>query len=899
MNLPYMCGRKERQKQSAYMGRNSLHPCTILTFLAFLSGGCSLAYEVLYMRLLTTAFGDIFYVNAALLSTFLAGIAIGSRYARTLKGWLPLFEITTGLYALLFPAFIQWLVQQEVMVLITSHPPLTVLATMVSITLPGLFIGFSIPLFSLYMKQYGAGKPAFSHVYAVYNIGAVLSVITVEFFLVRMFGIKLSLSFTGGINILIGSLLLYTGLARPAVILPAPRPFPSRVVTALALASFASAVFQLVVLKTSHHFFYPARENFSLTLAVILAGIALGTYGAARFRTSFETCLLWAAFSIAVIYSNFHPLLRLYHFVAPIVEYSPPWNSACTCAFLCIFGLFPMAALGAMVPALMRREGEVAGEAGFLLFVSGLANAAGYLAYVFAGHPLLPGGALIAVLLGLLLTAASITTGLKFSRSQRVLALLTLAAIAIIPFIWQERYFYLARWFKRVSRDDRITIFKSNSDSATLIRTRRGLEWISYNGHLSINVLMEGKVNSAEMVSGIIPALCSPGFDRALVFGLGAGITSGTMASIYRKTDVVDLNRAFYRMLPELAYANLDMAGNRSVSIHITDGRAFLAGKSGIYDAILNTAESPDYFAAQKLYTVEFYRAVAKALKPGGVFCTWVSTPEMSEDGVMLVLSALRKSFRYCDIYLMRNSYCQITCSNSPLKPRLFSTIPARGELKKRLTEAMPGFNLDEYFNDILIGMDIFTHFTPQVSRENTDDFPSLEFLSLRELRHGRRDRDIISQNALLFNIDVVKEDDPRDPARMARRARAIEEAGIHYFYDYYIPILSQNRQLFEYFLQGKAESLLLMERSPAEALRILEQAEGLNSRSAVTSNLMGRAKMARGDYDGAVQCFKKALRLQPAAQDTHAYLERALRLSAEKNKPREQQEPSRPGVTI
>ena len=53
----------------------------VLMTLALPSGCCGLAYEVLYIRALTTLLGDTLYVHAALLSTFLVGIGLGARLA--------------------------------------------------------------------------------------------------------------------------------------------------------------------------------------------------------------------------------------------------------------------------------------------------------------------------------------------------------------------------------------------------------------------------------------------------------------------------------------------------------------------------------------------------------------------------------------------------------------------------------------------------------------------------------------------------------------------------------------------------------------------------------------------------------------------------------------------------
>ena len=49
----------------------------LLPVLAVASGWCGIAYELLYSRLLTTYLGDMFHVNAAILTSFLLGIGVG------------------------------------------------------------------------------------------------------------------------------------------------------------------------------------------------------------------------------------------------------------------------------------------------------------------------------------------------------------------------------------------------------------------------------------------------------------------------------------------------------------------------------------------------------------------------------------------------------------------------------------------------------------------------------------------------------------------------------------------------------------------------------------------------------------------------------------------------------
>ncbi|MHC9544581.1 MAG: hypothetical protein AB9903_34115 [Vulcanimicrobiota bacterium] len=780
---------------SESLSRDGAFHFYLLSVLALFSGACALAYEVLFMRALSTALGDMYYVNAALLSTFLIGMAIGSRQAWRATGALPFLQIGTGLFAFLLPGMIQWLSAQRVIAPITASPLLTVIATALAVILPSLLIGFSVPLFSAYAKCFRSSGSSFQGIYTAYNLGAVLSILVVELCLVRHFGISSSLFILGGVNVVVGAALLLMRLSPPRQETCAEKLFSWEIILALFMASLCSAVFQMFFMKLCYHVFSPQRENFAVALSVILAGVFIGSAIASRIKIPFRYCLLGAVLTMALLYCNFHPLQKLYLSTLPLVQDSVLLALAHKMAFAVFFALLPMTFFGALIPALMYSENDVARESGALLFISGVANAIGYLLYVFVGHPFMSGGVLL-VAIGTVLLISTLLIKEKWSVIQISAGMVCVVALLVLSWVWQDRFFYLSPWVDKTDRDDEVKIFKSGGDSATLIRTVGDLEWISYNGHVSIVVRKNGRINAAEMISGVIPALYAPRHEKALVIGLGTGISSGVVSTLFQSTDVVDLNRAFFLMLPEVSYANFNIAQNRSVSLCHTDGRAFLIGKEGVYDAILNTAEAPDYFAAYKLYTVEFYQRAAKALKSDGVFCTWLSTSEMSEEGVVLVLSALRKSFTYFDLTLLKDSYCQITCSNQPLHVRKLSEAAACKSLERELSNSIPGFQPDEYFDDIRISENPFVNYHPIVRRENTDDYPALEFCAAKKVFRNVREGDIFCQNQSLFNIDVVKKGRGDDAARLARRALAVERAGSEYFRSSFIPLLESDENL-------------------------------------------------------------------------------------------------------
>lgn len=763
----------------------------LLMLLAFLSGCCALAYEVLYLRALTTLLGDMLHVHAALLSTFLIGIGLGAKVAhRWLRG-LWLLEALTGLYALTFPLMAQWFSGLPVMIAVTGSPSLTILTTAASLSLPSLMIGFSIPLFSAYLKAMTGERQTFQYMYAVYNLGAFFSVLTVELLLVRAWGVRFSLAAVGTVNLMNAVALLTMRAAPTRVTQVAPRHFTRRVVFALALASVVSAVFQVFVLKLSYLLFSPHRENFAVAVSVTLLGIFLGALLAARTRIRFETCLLLFPLLVGGIYASWVPLVHTHQWLASLAQRAELLILLEKLAVLCLFALGPMILFGAMLPALMRSEQEVAGESGHLLFVSSLANAAGYLLYVLVGHPLLPTHALLALLAGSALVSSVLATDLSWSRVQRGLALAGVALVAVAVVLWREPNFYLAQAIDGIDPEDEIVTFKSGSDNVTLVR-RPEFEWISYNGQASIHPQLGGFPRLGESLSGVIPALSAPRTGRALVLGFGAGITAGTTSLLFEQTDVVEINAAFYEMMPHMASVNLDIEHNPTVTLHLADARAFLIGKEGQYDAIVNAVSAPTYFSASKIYTVEFYQRAKRALKPDGIFATWLAVPDMSEEGLLLVLSALHRTFRYCDLNLMHTAYYTTTCSDQPIRVRRFSDLAPDPRIIGLLRGILRIFDPDELFEDIRISENLFDHFEPQVLRENTDDHPVLEFVLVRNLQRHIMGSEVFLEHQELFNIDPARLHEGPDASRLFRRAALFARFDRRYYERNFVPLMER-----------------------------------------------------------------------------------------------------------
>src|SRR5207249_3764098 len=149
-----------------------------------------ISYEILYGRILSNFIGDQFAVSASVLITFLAGIGFGSLYAHRLWRWLWLIEALVGLSGVIFAigaGRFGPLVSSAVIVRGGLEESLFVCILLLCV--PAFLIGCSLPLFSGYLERVGS-KRAFHKAYSVYNFGAALTVLIVEFWLLRFLGIR-------------------------------------------------------------------------------------------------------------------------------------------------------------------------------------------------------------------------------------------------------------------------------------------------------------------------------------------------------------------------------------------------------------------------------------------------------------------------------------------------------------------------------------------------------------------------------------------------------------------------------------------------------------------------------------------------------------------------------------
>ena len=714
----------------------------LIPLLALVSGMCGLAYELIYARLLTTYLGDMFHVGAAILASFLVGIALGSFLAHRLFRYLWLIELSIGVYAASVAfCFSTFSVQiQQSWLPVTSGNPSALIGLVCAVLItPALLVGFSVPIFSIFKHGYAPAhkqRRAFGVVYGFYNAGAAACVLLVEFLVLRAIGIVGSLYLVSCMNLVAGLVLLRIP-PPPLTETPVDAVGPEGTQLRLALAalfvvSVMSGVYYMFIYKLTETLFGPFHENFALVLSLAMVGIATGTVIADRRPRPFSRWLVGGAIWLAASFIAVGPMIHIWASLNGTLGVLGWPSTALKALVLAAIVGIPFSVFGGTVPCLLREFRWRRSSAGITLGVSGLGNAAGYLIMVLWLYASFSDRIIASAICVLVLGA-----GLMLSRARGELrgAWVSGSAVLAVFFAWPTTLLHFGyddylssnslRKAKRLYTD--YTVHRKFDSQLTLLRDETDSEVLIINGYKSLVSSAGGHTNLRELAYGITPALYSAKREHALVLGVGTGITAGATASVYEHTTAVEINPSVVELLAHFRRHNLALHENPNVDIVLDDGLNALLHGATLYDAILNTVTTPLYFASSKLYTRDFFRMVSHRLAPGGVYAMWFDT-RVTQRGAAIIFQTLKEVFSNCHMTFLTKDYTQFLCANSPLRARDPSAI----EWSEELRELFDAWGLGVEIPDVLSALVFSEHKlfeTDWNAPVNTFDRPVLEFL--------------------------------------------------------------------------------------------------------------------------------------------------------------------------
>lgn len=696
--------------------------------LLFGSGSCALVYQTAWFRELRLIFGASTAASAAVLAVFMAGLGIGGIYfgkrADRSKNPLAMYanlELAVAVAAAITPGFV-WLADAAYIasggISTLGNTGALLFRLVLSVIVLGpatLLMGGTLPAAAKAVERASDGaRKSVAALYGFNTFGAVAGAIAANFFLVEVFGVRMTLWLACLVNLLVG--VIGRSLSRSPEVEHEPTPEEA---DALALeaardareareaaaatdgtatplaakfppaaAAITGATFMLMELiwyRMLSPILGGSSYTFGLILAVALIGIGLGSAVYARMRlrptlaTFAATCAL-EALVIIIPYALGDRIALLAWLLRPM---SVTGFGASVLAWSVVASIvvLPTAIIsGAQFPMLIGLYGRGDTRVGRDIGSAYLANTIGAIVGSIAGGfgllPLLsaPSCWQMVVVLLLLTSGAALVLDvrvrgrwtLRRSASRAAVA----AAIAAIILLgsegptafWRHSGIGAGRADRRLENLSTAAVLAfERSQQNALLWEEDGLESVV---GLSLGegyaFIVNGKSDGhsiidapTQVMSGVLGALLHPNPKRSLVVGLGTGSTAGWLAVLptMEKVDVVELEPSILRVARDCAPVNRDVMNNPKVTTQLGDARETLRTTREKYDVIFSEPSNPYRAGISSMYTQEFYRAASERLLPGGLFVQWMQAYEVDGWAVATTINTVRTVFAYSSLW--------------------------------------------------------------------------------------------------------------------------------------------------------------------------------------------------------------------------------------------------------
>jgi len=675
----------------------------VLCGVLFLSGTGALIFETLWLRLSGLAFGNSTWAAALILSSFMAGLALGNALAASsrIRRWRPLhFYVVLELFVAFFGCTIVFglpvlgdLMRPVWQTLWDYQPALLGLRFVVSfliLLVPTTAMGLTLPVIieDPLLRETEFGR-AIGFLYGSNTLGAMLGAILGEAYLIGAFGLY-GTSLTAGATLCIAAAIALSvarfGAARyagfkstePSAHSKFPLSFDVsyRPPWGLLFVSFGTGLIFLALEVIWFRFLrlYVASSPtaFAIMLAIVLAGIGVGglvagvVFRSRRSNQMLAILLLAAAILVLLSYLLFPgELIR-----APTGVFDLRWWQI---AVLCVALMFPVALVsGILFPAIAAEVQASVGDRMNSTGVTVLLNTTGAaIGPLVASFVLLPAlgyqTSLICCAAAYALLSIIVTERAVCSlRRPTGIILVTLwiallLGLVIFPYRRSEAHFEHAS--RPYERDDQghvlarvVKRIEGTSDTWQLLR--RDLFSQAYYYRLlsdSFSMSATSPRNQRYMrLFAYLPLALNPGARDVLLICYGCGVTADafTRKSSVERVDIVDISKEVFSLADSYAGINyFNPLHDPRVHAIVQDGRFFLQASARKYDIISGEPPPPKNAGAVNLYTQEFFSLMRSRLKEGGIATFWLPINQLKVDEAKAILRAFHNAFPNASVW--------------------------------------------------------------------------------------------------------------------------------------------------------------------------------------------------------------------------------------------------------
>jgi len=696
-----------------YLNRDTIH--AIVGFVFVFSGALGLIYQIVWFKYLSLFLGNTTYAQTIVLATFMGGLAIGSslwgRKSDRVKRPLQLYallEIGIGLYCFFYPNFLHFLQNGFISIIVSSQLPsgstsvllLKLLISLCTLLLPTILMGGTLPVLVRFISQRieEAGK-TIAILYFLNSLGAVLGSLLAGFFLIRILGLQLTIYVTAVTNLFIGvgAYLLATIDGRPGIVETTKSEaslflFTRRevyiAITIAGISGLASMVYEVTWVRLLIPILGSSIYSFALMLVAFITGITFGSLIVSILVQRVKNLLVllaWCQIGIVIsmvvalpFYSRIpYEFWRVSSLLTRTDASYPIFLVLQFCIGIVLM-IVPTIFLGMSLPVATRissRSIELLGNSvGNIFAINTFGTVIGSLS---AGLVLIPlvgvrhtieigiGCNLIAGLIILFFTNA-------FSRRQKFVVVsilgLFLFSYAVFSPNW-NRGAMLAGVFRNINSNmDPPKTYREFELQTNAIRVHYFKEGITatigvVEGKTSTGLqkvlIVNGKPDASskgdlptQVLLGQLGCLIHPNPNKALVIGLGSGVTVGSMLTHpLEHVDCVEISPEVVEASSEFNEVNYLPLKDPRMTIHIEDALAFLKIAQTKYDIIVSEPSNPWIAGVGSLYTIEFFEQCKQRMNSNGLMIQWFHIYEMDDKIFKMVTRTFQSSFSYVSMW--------------------------------------------------------------------------------------------------------------------------------------------------------------------------------------------------------------------------------------------------------
>jgi spermidine synthase len=660
----------------------------IVGLIFFHSGAAALVFETLWFRQAGLAFGNSVWASSIVLASFMAGLALGNalaaRYAHRVRRPVRAFALLELVVATSGMALVWVLPGLGAALTPVLRPffdaPWTLnalrgVATFLVLLLPATAMGATLPLL---VKALRAHDPSFGSIlgnlYGWNTLGAVAGALAGEIVLIELLGVRGSATVAASLNgvAVLGSFAVSRRIASKEA-LHTPDRDPSspprlgfdavRFLSAAALAGGVLLGLEVVWFRFLLLFVHGGSLAFSIMLAVVLAGISLGSVGAAAVLRRREGAQLQASSVAFVAGACIALLYRAYELAH--ARYSSSYifdvqDILWLSAVLMLPGCLLSGALFTLTgTALWEKVRPDTRAVGLLTMANTLGAALGALVAGFVCLPLLGmersffAAALSYGVVGLLLVRGRRRTRtLRDSVPTSVALAVFVAALLFFPFgRMQEHYMRIP--VQRYDPDNTMQVNQIREGRAeTIAYLRRDFAGETlFHTMLTNGFSMSGTRPGSRRYMKLyayFPVALHPSPRRALLISYGVGSTAKSLTDTAQleSIDVVDISKEILEM-SDIVFSDPGQhpLHDSRVRVHVEDGRYFLQTHAERYDIITGEPPPPKVAGVVNLYTREYFQLVHDRLAEGGIHTYWLPVHGLTSEDTRAIIRA------YCDVF--------------------------------------------------------------------------------------------------------------------------------------------------------------------------------------------------------------------------------------------------------